>query len=177
MVDLITVVGILGGVVLGLVGGLGTALVTSLYVEPKSIRRDRKLRHVDSLLTEAYGPIQYALRRALARGAALTQQASAPTLYYVFQQAEAATLFKTFEAKWSLLSEEVQNAWLGLVSQDVYTHLDQLSAGELHGVLEIPQNTLAELATAIQNEIDNLRRIYEKSSGIRLAANPPHPHS
>lgn len=174
MVDVATV---LLGAALGAAGGLSvgilTAYVTSFYIEPKSIRRDRMLRHVDSLLSDTYGPAQYALKRAYARGTALERQPPATSLDYAFNVGEAKILFETFHEKWGFTSKEVQEAWLKLVSNDSYMNLESLAEGRLNGLVSISQEDLASLAAAIDQETSHLRSEYELASGVALSKGQP----
>jgi hypothetical protein len=151
--------------VVGIVVGVGTALVSSLVIEPQSVKRDRRLRNLDHLLTEVYGPIQYALRRAQSRARALQKQNV--NLEFALYVSEVKMLTETFQKEWGLLSLDVQEAWLQFAGEDAYLYLEQLLQGKFSSpYVMATAKQVQPLLALVEKHISGLRHEYEESSGL-----------
>jgi len=161
---------VLGGVIVGIVVGLVTAFASSFIVEPRSVKRDRRLRHIDHLLKAVYGPIEYSLERAQSRAAALKKQNV--SVDFALYLSEVKVLTETFQKEWSLLSLDVQKAWLDFVAQDAYLYIEQLLLGKFKGpYVAATAEQLQPLLAQVEGEITRLRHDYAECSGVSFEDN------
>lgn len=156
----------------GLIVGLASIFVSSAILEPRSVKRDRRLRHIDHLLTEVYGPIQYSLKRAQSRAFGLDSRLV--KFNFAFYISEAKALTETFQTEWGLMSPDVQKAWLDFCAKDNYGHLEHLATQpaatqpQQVGYVTATTAEIQPLLDKVDVEIIRLRQEYDKSSGISV---------